>query len=150
MSSTLSAQRQLQFHQLYRVNPDTGCWMWIGRLDKDGYPVFRPTPKDPEQRGYRVSYALRHGDIPEGMQLDHTCHTKAVARGQCVGGICLHRRCVNPDHLEPVTGSENTFRSDHAERKVTHCPQGHEYTPENTIVRGGKRYCRTCKNTRWK
>lgn len=26
----------------------------------------------------------------------------------------------------------------------THCPQGHEYTPENTKVAKGRRYCRTC------
>lgn len=28
---------------------------------------------------------------------------------------------------------------------TTHCPHGHEYTPENTLLNGdGWRYCRTC------
>ena len=27
----------------------------------------------------------------------------------------------------------------------THCPQGHEYTPENTYVYAGKRGCRVCR-----
>ena len=26
----------------------------------------------------------------------------------------------------------------------THCVHGHEYTPENTHVSGGRRFCRTC------
>lgn len=133
-----------------KINPDTGCWMWTGRLDRDGYPVFRTDPKRPEQRAYRVAYALHKGEIPVGAQLDHLCHTAAVQAGECSGGVCLHRRCVNPEHLEAVTGSVNTLRSDHAERRVTHCPMGHPYTPDNTIARGGKRYCRECKRTRWR
>jgi hypothetical protein len=32
--------------------------------------------------------------------------------------------------------------------KRTHCPQGHEYSPENTTVHEGKRSCRTCRNER--
>jgi hypothetical protein len=33
----------------------------------------------------------------------------------------------------------------------THCPQGHEYTPENTWVNGkGRRICRTCNYAKWK
>lgn len=27
---------------------------------------------------------------------------------------------------------------------ITHCPQKHEYTAENTIIDAGKRKCRTC------
>ena len=35
----------------------------------------------------------------------------------------------------------HTWRS-----QVTHCVHGHEYTPENTIVRDdGSRRCRTCR-----
>jgi hypothetical protein len=34
---------------------------------------------------------------------------------------------------------------------ATHCPRGHEYTPENTYrtTRGG-RECRTCRRERWR
>jgi len=30
----------------------------------------------------------------------------------------------------------------------THCPQGHEYTPENTYLWHGSKVCRTCRKAR--
>lgn len=52
------------------------------------------------------------------------------------------------DNLAWGTPSENTHDSvrhgTHPWARRTHCPQGHEYTPENTYhVRKGRR-CRTC------
>lgn len=31
-------------------------------------------------------------------------------------------------------------------RRITHCPRGHEYSDENTIIESGCRRCRTCHN----
>jgi HNH endonuclease len=132
-----------------RINPDTDCWLWVGNRDKDGYPLFRPDPSGPEKRAHRIAFEHHFGPIPEGMQLDHLCHTWALVTGECGAGPCLHRRCVCPEHLEAVTVSENTLRSDHAERRKTHCPMGHEYKGANTIMRGGKRFCRECRK-RWR
>jgi hypothetical protein len=36
----------------------------------------------------------------------------------------------------------------HHNRKKTHCPAGHPYTPENIKMDGGKRRCRTCSIAR--
>jgi hypothetical protein len=65
--------------------------------------------------------------------------------------LCRNRCCVNPAHLEPVTRKVNLGRSPlvgrgagTAQTAKTHCPQGHEYTPENTRIARGKRYCKTC------
>lgn len=109
-----------------KVEKTDTCWTWIASLDGRGYGQFD------HQRSHRVSYELLVGPIPEGLVLDH---------------LCRNKRCVNPDHLEPVTHLENLRRgtpgSAHNTRK-THCPKGHEYTPENTRVKDGKRNCKAC------
>ena len=68
------------------------------------------------------------------------------------------RHCVNPYHLEVVTHKINMARSPmlgtgSTNRDKTHCPQGHEYTPENTYhPRKDKpwRRCRQCHRQREK
>lgn len=32
--------------------------------------------------------------------------------------------------------------------KLTHCKNGHEYTPDNTLTWEGARHCRTCRRKR--
>lgn len=50
------------------------------------------------------------------------------------------------------TQSENMLdavaHGTHLNARKTHCPYGHEYTPENTYRDRGKRLCRTCKLAR--
>jgi hypothetical protein len=44
-------------------------------------------------------------EIPDDMTVDHLCHNADLT---CVGGpACLHRRCVNPEHLAIRTAVEN-------------------------------------------
>ena len=75
------------------IPADGGCILWGGHLSKWGYG--RVTYKGRLVQAHRVAYELFKGPIPEGLQLDHLCRV---------------RNCVNPDHLEPVTPSENTLR----------------------------------------
>lgn len=93
---------------------------------------------------------------PDG-QVGHLCHDRAAAAGECTGGFtCLHRRCVNPEHLAVQTARENNSSSANnpVHRKFdTHCKNGHEFTPENTLWENrGKGYrcrkCRICANRR--
>lgn len=125
-----------------------GCWLWMGNAGTaDGYGKFRPAPGRPIEMAHRWAYEAFCGPIPDGMQVDHKCHTDAL---ECPGGPrCIHRRCCNPDHLEVVTASENTMRQRHFARSRTECPKGHSYEGENLILgKDGKRRCRTCDRAR--
>ena len=132
------------FQEKVAVQPN-GCWHWTGEIDRDGYPRFKLKGK--RYLAHRYSYLTHHGYIPLKKPLDHLCHTRNIST--CGGGTsCAHRRCVRPDHLEPVTSRENSRRGhswDHMKAR-THCPQGHPYSGKNLYVHPvkGGRYCRTC------
>jgi len=97
-------------------------------------------------------------DIPAGYEVDHLCHNHAAALGTCAGGAeCLHRRCVNPSHLEPVSHSTNLNRSvlnpSTINSNKTHCKRGHELAGSNLLpypLKKGYRECRQCSVTVWR
>jgi hypothetical protein len=116
-----------------------GCWIWRGAT-KNGYGVFYVG--DGQVQAHRYAYELDRGSIPEGLTIDHLCHTEAVVECRD-GSSCPHRRCVRPDHLEPVPLGDNIRRGGNATK--THCKRGHEFTPENTyVLKRGGRSCKTC------
>lgn len=129
-----------------RVEKTETCWLWTGVPDKYGYGRFAVAGKT--FKAHRIGYEIQIGPIPDGLTLDHRCHTEDET---CSGGnTCPHRRCVRGDHLEPVEGGENTRRG---LVRRTHCKHGHEFTPENTWLFDRKEYvirhCRTCRATAW-
>ena len=69
------------------------CWWWTGSLQSKGYGQFRLDGS--LVLAHRYAYEICFGPIPEDLQIDH---------------LCLVRHCVNPAHLEPVTGDENIRR----------------------------------------
>lgn len=91
-----------------------GCWHYTGSLSAGYGQIQTGSAADGTRKPrhvHRVAYESLVGPIPDTLQLDHTCHNDDPT---CPGGrACLHRRCWNPEHLEPVTSGENTRRSSH-------------------------------------
>lgn len=91
-------QRAVRFWAEVDKTPGHGpkgeCWLWTGRLDKDGYGEC----KSHERRGrvwraHRFSYFLKTGKpIPKGVMILHSCDV---------------RNCVNDAHLRPGTNADN-------------------------------------------
>lgn len=79
-----------------------GCLLWGASVSGE-YGQFHLNGR--YVRAHRVAWEYLHGPIPEDMEIDHV-----FARG------CRSKLCVNPDHLEVVTASENRRRQ-HAARR---------------------------------
>src|SRR5262245_23352848 len=77
----------IRLEDRYIPEPNSGCWLWIGSIAKNGYGRLG--------RGifaHRVFYERAVGRIPRGFEVDHTCSV---------------RSCVNPAHLQAVNRIAN-------------------------------------------
>ena len=107
---------------LTRIQMDTatGCWLWQGSTDKDGYGRYS------KYMAHRAVWEVYAGETPPP-ELDH---------------LCRNRLCVRPSHLEDVTHRENVLRGEspsaHKAKQET-CSKGHP------LVQGARqRICRPC------
>lgn len=115
----------------------TGCWLWKGALDRNGYGkvnLYKVT-----YQVHRLAYRMLVGPDLDGLTLDHLCRTRA---------------CWRPDHLEPVPQRINNLRGPtnlaHVNAVKYHCPSGHPYSEGNTYLRRRpdgleERECRACR-----
>lgn len=120
-----------RFAAKVRVDPVTGCHLWTGSLNNQGYGQVRIGGK--MFLAHRVAYERARGTLPDGLLALHSCDTPA---------------CVNEAHLHPGTHHDNAVekveRGRDRNRQKTACPLGHPYDPANTYVWRGRRFCRRC------
>jgi hypothetical protein len=67
------------------------CWLWTGHKDRKGYGQFKF--QGVAKWAHRWSYATFIAPIPAGETINHKCANPS---------------CVNPEHLHPMSRSENT------------------------------------------
>lgn len=128
---------------------ETPCWIWQGApRNHEGYGQFHFAGRN--HAPHTIVLMLLHGI--EGSREEFADH------------LCRVRMCCNPDHLRMVTPKQNALENNAspfaANAAKTHCPRGHEYTPENTAIVPGRnpkrtsatngRMCLTCYPSYWR
>lgn len=121
----------------------TGCWLWIGIRKKTsdyGHVLFRGRWLG----AHRVVYSLLVSNLTLSQELHHK--------------LTCPKNCVNPEHLEVTTKKYHEDAAPTLNRNKTHCPRGHEYSINNTIIQIIKaknsskvyktRKCRLCESKR--
>lgn len=132
---TRNTQPCIRFTEQPCSNPDlTGpCHVFSGSISPDGYGHVNADGKIVGV--HRYVWELEYGAIIDGLVIDHACRNRA---------------CCNVNHLRLVTKHQNSTENVvgsfwQLNKAKTHCPQGHEYTVENTAYTGRRRYCKACK-----
>jgi hypothetical protein len=136
-------RRDLKTRFLEKVSkpPETTCWLWMGTTKGSARPYGMIWAGGRHRPASQVAWEISNGrSFPSGMMACHTCDNP---------------RCVNPQHIWPGTMSDNirdAVKKGRANPKGnayrTHCKHGHEFTPDNTIIRPstGHRKCRACRD----
>jgi HNH endonuclease len=110
------------------------CWEWTAALSGHGYGNFYVgggAANPIYTKAHRMAWTLLIGPLDPDQHIDHRCR---------------NRRCVNPDHLEPVAAGINVRRG--WRMSQVRCKNGHALTPENVRIYVWNGYegrqCRQC------
>ena len=133
MPTGIYQRPSVEFRFWAKVNITPTCWLWTGATYGQGYGQFNVSGSK-HGPAHRFSYEAVYGKIPIGKVLDHLCRVL---------------RCVNPAHLEAVSGRENILRGTGVSARnarKTHCLRGHPLSGKNLVIQAiGTRCCRTCR-----
>jgi hypothetical protein len=114
----------------------TACIEWTGGKNDHGYGRYRLGRAHGKVtfQAHRLAYSIVHGPIGNGLEIDH---------------LCRNRKCINPDHLEPVTPYVNMIRGESfasVNASKTRCPKRHMLIGNNLFVDAkGGRHCQKCR-----
>jgi len=151
-----------------------GCWGWGSAMYPTGYsPVrFKGKQKMAHRVSYEIfigpipdgMFVLHRCDNRQctnpdhlflGTQADNISDMMGKGRNYQSNKIkCIRGHSLSEAHVTKKghRQCQECRRERHEEKigrkvggkRVTHCPAGHEYSPENTSIRRGKRNCKTC------
>ncbi len=93
----------------YIPEPNTGCWLWLGALSKEGGYGQISVGGKMHKAHRRMFEFVTNKEIPLGMEVCHHCDNPC---------------CVNPDHLFLGTHLENMKDRDRKKRRTA--PRGME------------------------
>jgi hypothetical protein len=116
----------------------SSCIEYEGGRNKKGYGWGRfPGFKNP-QLAHRAVWIQTYGPIVDDLTVDH---------------ICFNRACVNTEHLQLLTRSENAAKREGGFVRKESCPTGHLYNDENTKWKTKEgiyfyQECRACHRNR--
>ena len=101
--------------------PESGCWIWMCGLDKDGYG--QASRQNRNIRAHRLSWLLHRGELRSGYVVMH---------------ICDVRSCINPDHLEQALQIDNNNDKMRKNRHRVAYGDAH-YLRRNPFARSGSK-----------
>lgn len=78
-----------RFEEKYTIQ-ESGCWLWTGGIQSAGYGMISRNGK--VIGAHIVSYEMFVGPVPKGYDVEHKCG---------------NRPCVNYEHLQVTTRSDN-------------------------------------------
>lgn len=91
-----------------RVQPSTGCWLWIGPRTSSGYGAVRLLNRK-MGLAHRLAWEYAHGPIPDGQVVCHHCDNPP---------------CCNPSHLFVGTQADNLRDMTEKGRRRSNPPKG--------------------------
>ena len=100
---------------LHEPANEQACWLWSRKTDRQGYgqlnvwvPGLGRAVTMKAHIALWLQYAASDARSADDLYLAYLTHS---ASGLELDHLCVNPGCCNPDHLELVTGAENTRRA---------------------------------------